>query len=515
MNNENNEEMNQGSTSLKRTEPVANDQINGSSISTEEINNSILSSAPGVESVNAPINTIDPMVNVNKEVSSTPITEDILPPNLETRNTYSEPPVSITQEQPSILDSAVNAPMDSNTVTPSINTSDPKPIYSSEAPKEKSKKGILIGIIVLLVLAIVGGFVYLKFFGNISHKVYKLAVEKGIGNIFDSVRADDAYQYDISFNVNLDVSDEIVPNDVKDLINNLKLNLTTQIDKVNHKAFIKLDTMHQNESILKADVLAELNTNIAYVHLPDFLDKYIIAENNDFSELTKALDKKYDYKAIEKVLKREVVKLIKEEECTNEDGYYIWKVNSKDLANRTAAMINILKSDSEFVNAMGGKDEVEAMFGTGFITADDITKSFDIIIKLNDKSYDITFDTYNISGDVNDDTLTYNIKQQGTSLMSGSITTKGSIDDRTVNVMVTVPQVGTIKVNVASKYSKLVNIDDIDKANAIKSDEISEEDRLLMQQKLQTSALYALISPFISEDTSYDNSSYSMQPVNI
>ncbi len=69
----------------------------------------------------------------------------------------------------------INASIGSNIVEPSATLSESKPI-SIESPKKKSKNGILIGIIVLLILAVAGAFVYLKFFSNISHKGYPLAI---------------------------------------------------------------------------------------------------------------------------------------------------------------------------------------------------------------------------------------------------------------------------------------------------------------------------------------------------
>lgn len=371
--------------------------------------------------------------------------------------------------------------------------------------KSKGKNGILIAIIVILVALVAGVYVYLNFFGNISHKVYQTAIEKGIGNLFGNIHTDNAYQYDVSLSLNVETDDSVIPKEYRDLINNISLSSVIQIDKTNHLASIKLDSKYQSEDLLKANVFAELDKNLAYVSLPGILDKYIETSDADFSQLTETLEKKYDYKTIEKVLKREMVKIVKEDECSNENGYYIWKVSIKELDSRLANLLNTLKSDSEFVTAMGGKEEVERLFGSGLVTPDEIDEDFDITFKLNDKEYDVSFNGISIDGKINKDEVTYNVRQDGTSIANGSITVKNNNDKTDVKFSITSSQMGTISVSASSKYTAISSVENIDKTNVVKSNELTEEDGQAIMQKLQESKLYELISAFIPQQTEEQN----------
>ena len=379
--------------------------------------------------------------------------------------------------------------------------------------KPKSKNGILIAIIILLVALVAGAYVYLKFFSNISHNVYQITIEKGIGNIFDKAHDDSAFQYEMSLNVKIDTADEIIPQELRDLINKININSIVQVDKTSHTALIKLDST-DSKALLKADVYAELNGNKAYVSLPDYLDKYIEVEDADFSELTDAIDKKYDYKTIEKVLKREMVKIVKDEECTREEGYYVWKVSNKELTNRLVELVNTLKNDSEFVTAMGGKEEVEKLFDTSSVSTIDSGETYDITFKLNEEAYEISFEDYVFSGTISDDTVTFKASQAGNAVLNGSVTLKGTDDNYTINFKLSSGEFGSIEVNMSNKYSKITSIEAIDKTKAVKAEELTAEDQQQLMGKLQESELYSIISSYAlgtSEDDPDDTIYYEYE----
>ncbi len=470
-----------------------NDEMNNDSNINPSLNNQNVINPDGNNS-----NPQEPVMQ-----TSIPTMSESAIPEMNNSPIQSETPNSVsmmTDSQPQMTNSFTESV--NTTIQPDISTiSTPTPVVENNAnvtePKEKkSKNGILIAIIILLIALVAGAYVYLKFFGNISHKVYQTAVEKAIGNVFKSAHPDSAYQYEMALDVNVDAKDEVIPQQVRDLINNIRIKSVIQMDKNNHRVSVKLDSTYQNEALLNADIFTELDKNTIYVSLPGLLDKYIQAEETDLSSLSEMLDKKYDYDKIEKILKRELPKIIKEDECSNENGYYIWKVSSKDLISRFANLINTLRVDSEFVTAVGGQAEVEKMFGNELITTDDITESKDITFKLNEKEYEVSMDEYSIDGKIQDDTVTYNVRQSGTSMMDGSITIKGNDKERTVNLTVSSSQFGTVKANMSSKYTTISSVNDIDRTNVIKSEELTQEDSQALIEKLQESKLYELISLF-------------------
>ena len=147
----------------------------------------------------------------------------------------------------------------------------------TDITEKKSHKGLICGIIIVLLIGIIGFGYYYKnkpeiIFKTATNKIYK---SLNISNITKSEKVD----FDLAFNINADGNKELVTDEIKEvlnIINNLafKFSLYNDLDK----NVFKLDfgTDYKNKELLNAGAYYE-NDKI-YLNLNDLYDKTIYDE---------------------------------------------------------------------------------------------------------------------------------------------------------------------------------------------------------------------------------------------
>lgn len=365
-------------------------------------------------------------------------------------------------------------------------------------PKKKGKGG-LIAIILIVVLLLVGGgvFAYFKFFSVTPYSYYQKLITDGITDIFSNVHDDKIYQTETTMDFDTKLDEELFPKEVADLINKLFIKASVQVDKDNGKLVTKLDTTYENENFLKGDLYFDLKGNKAYLYSTDFINKYLELEDVSFMGMEDVLNATddYDFKALEKVLKRELPKLIKEEDCSKEDDYYVLKISNKELLVRVSNMFESLKKDNEFLKAIG-KELADEFVKSEAITTD-VAEEKTIIIKSNEKGFNIVSDDTTINGDINGDTVTFKITMDSKEQLNGSITIKGGSNDQSMSLTLNIPEMGQIKIDLTSKYQKISKVDEVDMNNVKKIEELTQEEQYELQQNLSKSKFYSIIENYM------------------
>jgi len=384
---------------------------------------------------------------------------------------------------------------------------------NSIEPKKKGKGG-LIAVIIIVVLLLVGGgvFAYFKFFRTTPLTYYQNLITKGVEDLFSNIRDDKVYQMDATMDFDIKINGQGMPVDALDLINKLFIKASLQVDRTNGKLVTKFDSTYDNENFFQGDLFVDLKNQKAYVHSTDLIDKYIELGEMSFENYSEMLNvsDEYDFKALEKALKRELPKLIKKEDCSKEDGYYVLKISNNDLLKRTAEMFKSLQKDKDFLKGIGKAAADE--FVKLELNPEDIMLSDSqiITIKSNEKSFKISDGQVVISGDINGETTTFRVTAYAMTLMSGSVTVKGNPNDQSISLTLDVPETGQIKLDMTSKYQKISKVDEIDSSKVKKEEDLTEEEQAEMQQNLSKTKLYSIIEQYVNESIQNSNNTAFM-----
>ena len=151
-----------------------------------------------------------------------------------------------------------------------------------EEVKQKTKKKGLVAIIILAIIAIalICGVVYYSMVYTKTDSTFKRVIGKTIDSYQQSLAKEDYKTLDAT--MGLDIQVNPINNDedmqtIVDLINALKIELNTQIDKDQRIVNVKLNSTYESENFLNVEASMDAKNEKMYVGLKDFFDKYIDA----------------------------------------------------------------------------------------------------------------------------------------------------------------------------------------------------------------------------------------------
>ena len=140
---------------------------------------------------------------------------------------------------------------------------------------KKKSAGLWIVIIGILFVIGVGIAIYFLYFKQNPYKYYQQAVEAGINEMFSYVHNDDVFEYEIATSFVVDDKENNLPSNIVELINSINVNSTIQFDRVNQKMVFKLNSTMKNEALLNGELYSDINSNKAYIYVPDYYSKYV------------------------------------------------------------------------------------------------------------------------------------------------------------------------------------------------------------------------------------------------
>jgi len=218
----------------------------------------------------------------------------------------------------------------------------PTEIKTSKKTKKK-KMMIIILVIIAIVLSLLAGIIFYFYNMTSPKKIFTTIVDKISFNdiSINNVRSE------LSLSLNTETNDEIA-----NLINNLKLNMTSHISNNNY--YVKLNPTYKNQNLIDADIY--LDNNRTYLYLNEIYDKYIdigtsSVEINDeeFEELEIYLSElKKEIKNIlnSKYLSRETEKI----EINGKEKKYLKAIFELNESNSKEFMTN-LKNNEKFMES--------------------------------------------------------------------------------------------------------------------------------------------------------------------
>lgn len=223
---------------------------------------------------------------------------------------------------------------------------------SSDFEQKKSKKGLVIAfIVVLLILLGVGGFAL--FTMKSPKKVFSSFINDIYGKMDSSIALDfDTMTGTYDFKINVSTTDET--NTMFEILNNISLSGKVGIDYPNNIALVTIDSDYDNSKLLNASVY--FKDKKGYILLNNIFDKYLAVEIEEFDSIFERTETNADVKLILKEVKDAINKSLKSKYFTKEkvDGFTknTLVLNEKNTYEILTSILTTLKDKEDFLTTV-------------------------------------------------------------------------------------------------------------------------------------------------------------------
>lgn len=416
-----------------------------------------------------------------------------------------------------------------------------KPIQDEpKKTKRKSKTGIWISLLVLII-AIVGMCVYyyLGIYKN-SQKVYQEVVADGIEALKGKTTEEfTTIKTKVKLGLNVELEDEIKElaegyiEDILELINNTELEVELQMDKEQQQMLYKIDSTYENEDLIKMNMLIDAKEESAYMELEQFFKKVLKVDMDSvetfemlkevFETERATLGESVSEAQVLKILNKEVSKAIKKEYCSKESekidigekeekvDVYILKMTGKQFVEEVKTIAENLKENKDFIKCFKDEYEIKEQLDTIIEAIEDAEVEEDgkFTIKLYKKGikqdivrvdFRAEADDQIVEAQITKEEDGYKVKMLANGMALLTATTKQeNIDENTIKTDLTidVKQVGKIEINIESSYVTGEKIDKLDTKNAVDVEELTEQEMMDAYEKLEESKLYELVEKYV------------------
>lgn len=234
----------------------------------------------------------------------------------------------------------------------------------SDLTEKKSHKGIICGILIVLLLGLIGFGYYYKSKPNV---VFKMAVNRAYkGFNVKTLSSKSKTDFDLAFNLNVNGESDLINEDAKELINLINamlLKFSIYEDGDNNIYKLDFGADYKNKELI--NVGAYYENKKVYLDLNDLYDK-VIYDELDLEEYTKKINKddlktvldEY-YKALNKALDKGTFATEKIEL----DGSKVTKnkliINNKNKDEMFNALIGYLRNSDKLIKALSKITEME------------------------------------------------------------------------------------------------------------------------------------------------------------
>ena len=465
--------------------------------------------------------TIAPAVEPTPEVEPTPV---------EAAPTMEPSPV----EEPSANPGPVMGPSEP-IVAPSVEpTVTSEPVQSTntgfEDVNKKSKAGIIIAIIVVILLGVGGYFAYNMFFA-------KSPYENAITNAFKLLKSGNLSD---PFKVTTTVKIESSSEDYS-FLGDYSFDYAIAMDAKNGTSLATFNLNEKGTSIL--DVLAYLKDGKAYVQSKKLTDKTYYFDNVDFKEMTNEEDLRVLADAFEDAL----IAALKDEKETKKDAKIsvggksidvtenIYTIDKNNMGRVTKNSIDSLLSNEEAIKVLAkitdaevsdikkhledAKNEDYSNYSTtasisiytkgflktfaGFSLSEDKTEVIRYVVDGDNESFVMFLgsDKDKFTVDADGEKADIKLVFGGETLATGKVTYK----ENYANIVLEIQEYGKITIEV--KKEDNVKIDSIDTSKAVKYEDISQEDLESIMTKLneiyEKTEAYSKLESYMNSNTSY------------
>lgn len=405
-----------------------------------------------------------------------------------------------------------------------------------EVKQKKSKKIGIIAVIAVILLVLIAGTIYYCVAYTGTENLFKRIIGKTVNSYQESIIGNDYNTLDTILGVNVEVSPKETNEDtdkIVDLINSLKFELNTQIDKEQEKMNVKLNAskVNENDDLLNAEVFMDVKDEKAYLYLKDFFDKYIEVEETEgtFDSLSEAFenmyskDQKDNVKKTSNIIGNEVKGIVKEEYCSSEKQEIT--INGKkvkatkntitmtidQVINELLTVCNNLKNNEEFINCYEDKEEIknildeyieELEYEQGYYEEDSIKISIYTtgitrkVVKVDIEMLEEDDELFGIIEVTKQDEENYDfdIKIEEEKITGTIQISEKDKNSMTGKIQINIPEFGKVTVNMDINNKFDTVIDTVDADNVINAEEMTEDDAMEILDKFQESKLYDLIN---------------------
>ena len=405
----------------------------------------------------------------------------------------------------------------------------------NDGKKGKNKIALLIVAIVLMV-ALIAGFVYYFTINNKPEKVYKKLVGSTIDSYTNEMKNMNNKTSKTSLKLSANVDTDKIDKKVTDLINKINIGMDVQTDNESQQFIMNVKADYDKEDLLDIQMYSNVKEEKTYLQLKNFFDKYIEIEDMDeefYTYFKEVLEKQKmtakQQKSLEKamnIFKKEVTNVIKEQYCTAEkeditvNGKTIAttkntiKMNEKQLKQELTTVFRNLKDNQEFINCFEEKDKVSdflerfmeqiedleedekstiemAIYTTGFVKK---IQKFTLTVYSQPSDETVTIAVTNTAKDSYDFEISDkdNVAGKGTVKVEEKNKQEGML-----SLAMDVKDFGKVNLNIEYNQNFNENIEKINTENSVKTQELTSDDQQTFMTNLQKSKLFELINDFI------------------
>lgn len=373
-------------------------------------------------------------------------------------------------------------------------------------PKTKHKGlKILLGVLILGILALGGYFLYKDKFCNPTNTV--ITILEDSQKEFNKVsNKNDKYKINGLVKVEANISKEY--EEITNILNNLDLQFSGNVDSKNSLANITLNAKYKKEQLI--DVKTYYENNNLYLLLDGLYDKYLKVDTD--SSKTKLVPSKTeldpnDFKIIANSLSKASIKVFEKQKFVRSEESITINGKSQDVYNNYLNLdgngykalykdlLTILGKDTEFVTALekisGAKfnadkeiesinnKEIKATYKFNFYTTKNMLNPKLVSLRMETTEENVT-SSINIDK-VSDDEMIIAINSNG---MVMSCTVKKN--DSVFNMNLSVNAMGaTIKLELSTNFEKINEFTKVDVSSSKKLEELTEQETQAITEKLQ------------------------------
>ena len=394
---------------------------------------------------------------------------------------------------------------------------------------KKNRKDILkqvsLTLMVVAILLIGGGFGYLIYLNTSPVKVYQTAVTSVIDDMFNGLYQDyDKTNITVSLSANLNLTAGLIEQEIIDYINETTISFNTQFNEEKQQMVVKIDSDHDNESLIDLAMFLNAKDEKTYLYAKDYFDKYLEVEMDDyttfkklFEELEMTSAQKANAKKAKDILKKEISKLITNDDCHKKDGAFVFEITDRQWKNKLQTLFKNLKNNKVFLDCYEDSETVKAFLEAmseeyeGNVPTTDVAEQ-KMIITMNKGMFSTGFDklTIDVMGvkllfENKDDKTTYEVSSNNMKILEGYFKNIKEKNTEKTEISLNISELGSATLYVDTTVLKNAKIETVDASKTVKLEELSEDEMSEIMTKIEESPLYKFILMFkVEEDNDHD-----------
>ena len=410
--------------------------------------------------------------------------------------------------------------------------------------KEKSNKGLLIAVFLIIVLAIAGGvYYYIKTTSpkNVFVKQLNATLDKSNSNNSEKPSTFNKINTTLTLSGNIETTNKDVE-EIAKILNDGKVKINVQADADTKKTLVGLDLDYKNESLLQAKEYYEIGDDKVYIYIQDLYDKYFKVDMTEvlnsanfgtFLNNTNGLSsyKVKDSKKANKIYNEVITENLKDEYFSKEsvDGMTknTMKISMEEFYSIYTNIYTSLKDNQEYLNCFENPESVKKLFEDAVNSIleakkayGEYTKDLNFEISLYTKGFSTEVKKVEIIGensesegfklvinktDINTYEYLLELKTKSSGMAVTAEALKGTVkiekkDNETyaINLVIeNVPDVGKVTLDLGINVSSNTDIQNVNVTDSVDVQKMSNNELMKLYTNLTKMKIYPYIAPYL------------------